>query len=222
MVIRLTPPRLMLALLFVLFAFYSFSSEQTAISGKEGTIVAFGDSLTAGLGVSAEEAYPAVLERKIAEAGFSFRVINAGVSGETTAGGLRRVAWILKNRPDIVILELGANDGLRGLDLMQMEQNLAMIIEGLQAEGVRVVLAGMKVPPNYGKTYSQAFEETYVKLADRYRLPLIPFFLDGVASKPLLNQADGLHPTAKGYRIVVERIWPIIKEVIQSEAVVMR
>ncbi|HZR45711.1 MAG TPA: arylesterase, partial [Candidatus Manganitrophaceae bacterium] len=169
----------------------SASSER----GEEPVLVAFGDSLTAGLGVSASEAYPALLERKIKQSGYPYRVINAGVSGETTAGGLQRVGWILKSRPDIVILELGANDGLRGLDVQQTEKNLSMIIERLQSKNVRVVLAGMKLPPNYGKEYTEAFEKIYPSLARRYRLTLIPFFLDGVAAQSALNQADGIHPT---------------------------
>lgn len=180
-------------------------------SPPNGIILAFGDSLTAGLGVPAVEAYPARLERKLREAGLAFRVVNAGVSGETTAGGLRRVDWILQNRPDLVILELGANDALRGLDPLQAEKNLEAIIEKLMAQEVRVVLAGMKVPPNYGPDYTRAFEAIYPRLAERYRIPLIPFFLDGVAARPELNQPDGLHPTGEGYRVVVDRIWPLIK-----------
>jgi acyl-CoA thioesterase-1 len=178
---------------------------------EESVLVAFGDSLTAGLGVSATEAYPAVLERKIKEAGYPYRVINAGVSGETTAGGLQRVNWILKSRPDIVILELGANDGLRGLDVRQTEKNLSMIIEQLQSKGVKVVLAGMKLPPNYGESYTAAFEKIYPTLAGRYRLTLIPFFLEGVAAQSALNQADGIHPTKEGYQIIVDKLWPLVE-----------
>lgn len=182
----------------------------------EPILVAFGDSLTAGLGVSASEAYPAVLEQIIKEAGYPFRVINAGVSGETTAGGLQRVNWILKSRPDIVILELGANDGLRGLDVRQTEKNLSMIIEQLQSRNVRVVLAGMKLPPNYGKEYTEAFEKIYPTLAGRHRLTLIPFFLEGVAAQSALNQPDGIHPTAEGYRTIVGRIWPLIEPLLKN------
>jgi len=214
--------RLLLGALFIFVALYSLSPRRTLSSSEEKVLVAFGDSLTAGYGVSVEEAYPALLGQKIAEAGYRFRVINAGVSGETTAGGLRRLDWILKNRPHLVILELGANDGLRGLEIPEMERNLSKMIERFQEEGVQVVLAGMKVPPNYGKAYSQAFEMTYVKLADRYRIPLIPFFLEGVAGNPLLNQADGLHPTAKGYQIIVGHIWPTIKDLILLEPIALK
>lgn len=183
---------------------------------KEGVIVAFGDSLTAGLGVSVEHAYPALLDKKLKKEGHFFKVVNAGVSGETTAGGLRRVHWILKNKPDIVILELGANDGLRGLSLLEMEKNLGIIIQGLRDENVKVVLAGMKIPPNYGKRYTQGFEAIFPKLAQRFNLTLIPFFLEGVATVPALNQRDGLHPTAAGYEMIVEQIWPIILKVIEQ------
>lgn len=184
--------------------------------GRERVIVAFGDSLTAGLGVPASEGYPAVLEEKLKEAGYSYRVVNSGVSGETTAGGLRRVDWVLRSRPEIVILELGANDGLRGLDLAQTEKNLSAIIERLQQAGVAVILAGMKMPPNYGKEYTEGFEKIYPRLAAQYRLTLIPFFLDGVAAQSNLNQADGIHPTGQGYRVIVDRIWPIIQPLLKN------
>lgn len=184
---------------------------------KEGLILAFGDSLTAGLGVAIEQAYPAVLGRRLRDAGFRYQVINAGVSGETTAGGLRRLDWVLKrHQPDIVILELGANDGLRGLNLQHMENNLSRMIERFQKSDIKVILAGMKIPPNYGKKYTQAFENVFFSLADRYKLSLIPFFLDGVAANPDLNQRDGIHPTAKGYEVVIDRIFPIVEGVING------
>jgi acyl-CoA thioesterase-1 len=179
--------------------------------GPEPTIVAFGDSLTAGLGVPSEDAYPSALERRLRKEGYAYRVVNAGVSGETTAGGLRRVDWVLKSTPHLVILELGANDGLRGLSPEQTRDNLARIIERLRDAGATVVLAGMRVPPNYGDEYASAFEAVFPELANRYQLPFIPFFLDGVATDAALNQADGLHPTADGYRVIVERIWPRIR-----------
>jgi len=169
-------------------------------------IVAFGDSLTAGLGVAAEEAYPARLQRRLDERGLRFRVINAGVSGDTTAGGLRRVDWVLKSRPEFVILELGGNDGLRGLNLQQTKANLAEIIQRCQAASVKVILAGMKLPPNYGADYIKGFEAIYPALAKQYRLTLIPFFLDGVAGSTSLNQADGIHPTSEGYRIIADKV----------------
>ena len=169
-------------------------------------IVAFGDSLTAGLGVAQEEAYPARLQRRLDERGLRYRVINAGVSGDTTAGGLRRVDWVLKSRPEFVILELGGNDGLRGLNLQQTKANLAEIIQRCQAASVKVILAGMKLPPNYGADYINGFEAIYPVLARQYRLTLIPFFLDGVAGSTSLNQADGIHPTSEGYRIIADKV----------------
>ena len=175
------------------------------------TLVAFGDSLTAGLGVPVNDAYPARLERRLRDQGFAFRVVNAGVSGDTTAGGLRRVDWVLKTRPRIVILALGANDGLRGLPPERTRDNLAQIIERLQAAGTTVVLAGMRVPPNYGDDYAAAFGTIYPDLARRYGLALIPFLLEGVAANPALNQSDGIHPNAAGYQVIVDRIWPILR-----------
>jgi acyl-CoA thioesterase I len=169
-------------------------------------IVAFGDSLTAGLGVAQEEAYPARLQRRLDERGLRYRVINAGVSGDTTAGGLRRVDWVLKSRPEFVILELGGNDGLRGLNLQQTKANLAEIVQRCQAASVKVILAGMKLPPNYGADYIKGFEAIYPALAKQYRLTLIPFFLDGVAGSTSLNQADGIHPTSEGYRIIADKV----------------
>lgn len=174
-------------------------------------IVAFGDSLTAGFGVSAEESYPAQLQRTLDQAGYRYRVINAGVSGDTTAGGVRRIDWVLKSRPDIVILVLGANDGLRGLALKQTRANLEEIVKRLGAAGVTVVLAGLKLPPNYGADYTERFTALYPELARRYRLPYLPFFLEGVAAKAALNQADGIHPTGDGYRVIVDHLMPVLE-----------
>jgi acyl-CoA thioesterase-1 len=177
-----------------------------AATNDRPRIVAFGDSLTAGLGVAAEETYPAQLQRRLDSQGLPYRVINAGVSGDTTAGGLRRVDWVLKSRPDIVILELGANDGLRGLKLQETKANLEKIIQRCRDASVRVVLAGMKLPPNYGTEYTKSFEAIYPALAKQFRLPLIPFFLEGVAGSTSLNQADGIHPTSEGYRIIADLV----------------
>ncbi len=200
--------------LCLLFLFFCAAS---AYADKNPVIVAFGDSLTAGLGVSADQAYPAQLAKKLTANGYPAKVVNAGVSGETTAGGLRRVSWILKNQPDIVILCLGANDGLRGLSLLEMEKNLSKIITALQKRKIKVVLAGMKIPPNYGIRYTRAFENIYPKLAKSFELRLIPFLLEGVATRPTLNQADGIHPNAEGYKIIVDHMWPIIQKVLTTE-----
>jgi acyl-CoA thioesterase I len=184
---------------------------RTPPSPERPRIVAFGDSLTAGLGVSTEESYPAQLQRRLDALGYQYRVINAGVSGDTTAGALRRVPWVLNGTPALVILEVGGNDGLRGLSLDQTRANLEQIIERLQQAGVRVVLAGMRLPPNYGKDYTVGFEAIYPSLAKRYRLPLIPFFLEGVAASPTLNQTDGIHPTGQGYEIIAEQVLTAIR-----------
>lgn len=179
-------------------------------------IVAFGDSLTAGLGVSVEESYPAQLQRRLDVLGYMYRVINAGVSGDTTAGGLRRVSWILTNKPDLVILELGANDGLRGLSVDQTQHNLREIILRLRGAGVGIVLVGMKLPPNYGQDYTTRFEAMYRTVAREQQVPFIPFFLEGVGGSSSLNQADGIHPTGEGYKVVVENLLktliPILNE----------
>lgn len=174
-------------------------------------IVAFGDSLTAGLGVAAHESYPAQLQRRLDEGGYGTVVVNAGVSGDTSAGGLRRVTWVLKSNPDVVILELGANDGLRGLSLAQTKDNLEQIIQRLRQAGVQVVLAGMKLPPNYGTAYREGFERIFPELARRYSLVLIPFFLEGVAASATLNQADGIHPTGEGYRVIVDLVFSALE-----------
>lgn len=179
-------------------------------------IVAFGDSLTAGLGVAAEEAYPARLQRRLDEKGLRYRVINAGVSGDTTAGGVRRVDWVLKSRPDLVILELGGNDGLRGLKLDETKANLERIIKRCQDASVTVILAGMKLPPNYGTEYTKSFEAIYPALAKQYRVTLIPFFLDGVAGSASLNQADGIHPTSEGYRIIADKVLETVKPLLNG------
>ncbi|MEK6604397.1 MAG: arylesterase, partial [Nitrospirota bacterium] len=144
------------------------------------------------------------------------RVVNAGVSGDTTAGGVRRVEWVLKSKPDIVILELGANDGLRGLNLTETHANLEQIIQRLLAGGARVILAGMKLPPNYGADYTKAFQTMYADLARRHDVQFIPFFLDGVAAKIDLNQADGIHPTGQGYAVIVKGLWPVVEPLLKK------
>lgn len=181
-------------------------------------IVAFGDSLTAGLGVPPDDAYPGQLARWLRERGFAYEVINAGVSGDTSAGGLRRVGWILKSQPKLVILELGANDGLRGQPLKETYKNLKAIIERLNAKGVIVVLAGMRLPLNYGDDYTQEFSDLYVRLAQEHDVSFIPFFLEGVATHRHFNQGDGIHPTAEGYSIVVQNVWRTLQPILEELA----
>jgi acyl-CoA thioesterase I len=174
----------------------------------ERVIVAFGDSLTAGLGVTPDDSYPAQLQAKLHAEGYAYRVVNAGVSGDTTAGGLRRVDWALKNKPDVAIVALGANDALRGQDLASVRANLEAIVARFQKAGVRVLVAGMEVPPNYGARYAAEFRRLYADVARKRGAALMPFLLDGVAGDPRLNQPDGIHPTAEGYRIVAAHLWP--------------
>lgn len=193
-----------------------FATSSSSPSDHRPRIVAFGDSLTAGLGVGADESYPAQLQRRLDSLGYHYRVINAGVSGDTTAGGLRRVPWILNNKPELVILELGANDGLRGLSVDQARNNLRQIIRQLQEGGTTVVLAGMKLPPNYGHEYTTQFEAMYRMLANEYELALIPFFLEGVGGSSSLNQADGIHPTKEGYEIIVDQILKVLTPVLNE------
>ena len=197
--------QLLLTLMLLVSVIPALSLGADAVDDRP-RIVAFGDSLTAGLGVATEDTYPARLQRRLDEQGLRYRVINAGVSGDTTAGGVRRVEWVLKSHPDMVILELGGNDGLRGLNVQETKANLERIIQRCREASVTVVLAGMKLPPNYGADYTKAFEAIYPALAKRYRVTLIPFFLDGVAGSASLNQADGIHPTSEGYRIITEKV----------------
>jgi acyl-CoA thioesterase-1 len=191
---------LALTLLFVLLA-------AVPAPAAERVIVVLGDSLTAGLGVAREEAYPALLEARLRREGYDYRVVNAGVSGDTSAGGLRRVDWVLHARPDIVIVALGANDGLRGLPVDALRDNLQRIVRRVRAAGARVLLAGMRVPPNYGDEYARDFAAVFPEVARRTGVPLAPFLLDGVAGEARLNQADGIHPTAEGQRLIASRLW---------------
>ena len=166
--------------------------------------------------MSPDRSYPAQLQRRLDEAGYHYKVINAGVSGDTTAGGLRRVNWVLKSRPSIVILELGVNDALRGQPLSAVYANLDEIIERLKEAGTVVVLAGMKIPPNYGLDYSKDFSNLFERLAREHEITLIPFLLEGVAAQPELNQADGVHPTADGYQVVADTVMAAIEPLLES------
>jgi acyl-CoA thioesterase I len=177
-----------------------------AAAADERVIVALGDSLTAGLGVAADEAYPALLEARLRREGLNYRVVNAGVSGDTTAGARRRLDWVLRARPAIVIVALGANDGLRGLPVSAMRDNLVAIVERLRAAGARVLLAGMRLPPNYGAAYTREFADTFGDVARRTSVVFLPFLLEGVAGDPALNQSDGIHPNAAGQRAVADTV----------------
>lgn len=167
-----------------------------------------GDSLTAGYGLPLEAAFPVQLERALRERGYPCTVANAGVSGDTSAGGRARLDWVLADRPTHLIVELGANDALRALPVDQLEANLAAIVEEARARGIHVLLAGMLAPPNLGADYARAFAAVYERLAARYGIPLYPFFLDGVVQRPDLLQPDGLHPTTEGVAEIVRRMLP--------------
>jgi acyl-CoA thioesterase-1 len=180
-----------------------------AVNAQERVIVAFGDSLTAGLGVAPDEAWPALVEARLRREGYRYRVVNAGVSGDTTAGGLRRLDWVRRARPEVAIVALGANDGLRGQPLGPMRDNLLAIVEGLRAGGARVLLAGMQLPRNYG-AYAREFAGTYPVVAKQTGVTLMPFLLDGVAMDVRLNQPDGIHPNAAGHRVIAEHVWPFL------------
>ena len=180
-----------------------------AIMG-DGVIVAFGDSLTAGLGVAPDEAYPARLEERLRREGYPYRVVNAGVSGDTTAGALRRVDWVLRAHPDVVIVALGANDGLRGQSVAAMRGNLEAIVARLKKAGARVLLTGMRLPPNYGDAYAREFAAAYPAVAQRTGVLLAPFLLEDVAAVARLNQPDAIHPNAEGQRVIADRLWPYL------------
>jgi len=170
-------------------------------------IVFLGDSLTAGLGLDTSASFPSLIQARLDAEGLDYAVVNAGVSGDTSAGGLRRLDWSLEGDPRVMLLALGANDGLRGLPTTELEKNLAQIIERAQEAGVAVVLAGMEAPPNYGPEYTRRFRQVYPDLAREYDVPLIPFLLQGVAGDRALNQADGIHPNSEGARRVADIVW---------------
>ena len=187
----------LISVFFIIFSVFPPQNEPI-------TIVFYGDSLTAGYGVGTELAFPALVGEKLVQAGHDVEIVNSGVSGETSAGGLTRIDWVMGRKTDIFILELGANDGLRGLPLAQTELNLQAIIDKVNA---KIVIAGMMVPPNMGPNYSQQFVQIFGRLAKKNDALLIPFLLDGVAGNPELNQPDGIHPNVKGHEIVAETVY---------------
>jgi acyl-CoA thioesterase-1 len=178
---------------------------------KQLVLAAVGDSLTEGLGVDTEKAYPAQLEARLMRAGLDWKVINSGVSGETSSGALTRLDWVLKTKPDAVLLVTGANDGLRGLDPDLTQQNLDTIVTKLKQKDIKVMLGGMKAPANLGSDYTERFENIYPAVAEKHDVPLIPFFLDGVAKQTELNLEDGKHPNADGYKVIVDNIFEPVK-----------
>ncbi len=180
----------------------------------QGVIVCMGDSLTAGYRVDEREAFPALLAERLRADDYHYEVINAGVSGETSSGALARLDWMLTLAPDIVILETGANDGLRAVDPALTRRNIEAIVTRLKAEGIIVVLAGMQMVRNLGPAFTEAFKAIYPEIAETHDLILIPFMLEGVAGRARLNQSDGIHPTAEGYRIVTANLYPYVRQAI--------
>ncbi|MCW5752457.1 MAG: arylesterase [Alphaproteobacteria bacterium] len=202
-----------LTVIFNLFAALALAFPSAERAGAETAplIVALGDSLTAGYGLPPEQAFPALLEARLKAMGVPARVQNAGVSGDTSAGGRARLAWALAERPALVIVELGANDALRGIEPAQTEANLDAILAELRRRDIKVLLAGMRAPPNMGRDFAGEYDALFPRLAAKHGVPLYPFFLDGVAGQPALNQPDGIHPNLKGVEVIVERIAPHVK-----------
>ena len=184
------------------------------------TVLFFGDSLTAGYGLDATRAFPALVQAKIDSLGWSFEVINGGLSGETSAGGLRRVNWLLRRKIDVLVLALGGNDGLRGIPASEMQRNLQGILDRARATypDVQIILAGMEAPPNLGEAYTTAFRTAFPTLAEKNRIPLIPFLLEGVGGVADLNQPDRIHPNAEGHRVIAETVWRVLKPILEGLA----
>ncbi len=188
-------------------------------TAKKKTILFFGNSLTAGYGVEPSQAFPALVQQKLDSLGLAYTVINAGVSGETTAGGNSRIDWVLKQPVDIFVLELGANDGLRGIPVTETKKNLQSIIDKVKAKSpaTKIILAGMQIPPNMGQKYTKQFREVYTSLKEKNDLALIPFLLEGVGGESKLNQADGIHPTAEGHKILAENVWMVLEKMLEEK-----
>ncbi|HVG12697.1 MAG TPA: arylesterase [Flavisolibacter sp.] len=192
------------------------SNGEAAIPVASKTIVFFGNSLTAGYGLSPDQAFPALIQKKLDSAALAYKVINAGVSGETSSGGASRIDWILKQPVDVFVLELGANDGLRGVPLAETRKSLQVIIDRVKAKypAAKLVLAGMQIPPNMGAQYANGFREIYPELAAKNNMTLIPFLLEGVGGERGLNQEDGIHPTAAGHQILAQNVWQALRPIL--------
>jgi acyl-CoA thioesterase-1 len=212
MMLRHVCPRFIFLCLLIVFTAASKFTDEPKV------VLFFGDSLSAGLGIDPAQAFPALIQKKIDSAKWNFKVINAGLSGETSAGGLRRADWLLRQKVDVLVLELGGNDALRGIDVETTKKNLQGIIDAAKAKHptVKIVLAGMQAPPNMGQSYAKAFQSIYPDLAKKNNVPLIPFLLEGIGGNPKLNLPDGIHPTPEGHKIVSEVVWktlsPVLKE----------
>jgi acyl-CoA thioesterase-1 len=189
-------------------------------TGKRGRIVFLGTSLTAGLGLDPDQAFPALIQRKLDAEGLRFEAVNAGVSGETSAGARRRIEWLLRQPVAVVVIETGANDGLRGLEVDSLRSNIQAIIDEARRQSPKpaIVLVGMRAPPNLGSNYSRRFEKVFPELARENDLPLVPFLLEGVAGRPSLNQSDMIHPTADGQRRMAETVWAVLEPVLGGDS----
>ena len=210
--------RAILIMMLVAAWLHTGRSSDATDSSNQQSIVVLGDSLAAGYGLDPSEAFPALLQKKVNEAGLKFSVVNAGVSGDTSAGGLRRIDWLLKRRVDVLVLELGGNDGLRGIPVAATKTNLQAIIDRTKQKypQARIVIAGMQMPPNMGAEYTAAFAKVFPDLAKANNAALIPFLLEGVGGKPELNLPDMIHPTAEGQKIVAGNVWKVLKPVLEK------
>ena len=194
------------------------TAAEPAPQAIRGTLVFMGDSLTAGQGLPKEQAYPALIEARLAAEGRPWKVINAGISGDTTAGGVGRLDWVYRQKMDVLFVCLGANDGLRGIPVVETERNLRAILDRARKEGTQVVLAGIQLPENYGADYRTAVARIFPRLAKEYQVPLLPFLLEGVAMDPRLNQPDGIHPNAEGTRRVADHVWSALDPVLRTHS----
>jgi len=223
---------LFILLLISSFGLYSCSSEKkeesksqveeskaSTVQSDEKIILFYGNSLTAGYGIDADDAFPGLTQSRIDSLGLDYKVINGGLSGETTAGGLSRLDWFLEDQPEIFILELGGNDGLRGIALTETKSNLLSMIDKVRAKfpDTKIILAGMQIPPNMGQEYSNEFKEIFPAVAEAKNVTLIPFLLENVGGVPEMNLPDGIHPTEEGHQIVFETIWPFIDRLVDNQ-----
>ena len=203
--------------IFLIFLFFPFGGLISVWAAPATKILVLGDSLAAGYGLLAGQSFPARLEVRLRSIGHNVRVLNGGVSGDTSAGGRARLSWALADKPNFVIIELGANDGLRGLDPVAMRDNLEDIILRLKAVNIGILLTGMRAPPNIGPNYGRAFNSVFSDLAQKHEVPLYPFFLEGVAAIPGLNQRDGIHPNSRGVAVIVDRITPFVVRLLEGQ-----
>ncbi len=206
----------MKTMILISMIMFQATTDRPAVRDSRPVILAFGDSLTAGYGVPHGSGYPEQLQRKLDSLGYKYRVVNMGISGDTTSGGRARIQAAVKTMPSIVILELGANDGLRGMPVAEMQTNLEQMTTQFQKAGAQVILAGMTLPRNYGAAYVKAFEDVFRNLAKKYNLPLIPFFLEGVAGNPKYTLQDFLHPNAAGYTLVTDIVMKTLAPVLKK------